>query len=125
MGFPSPTADYTDKPISLDEIFIKILHATYFMKCPDDRPNAGVLEDVLLVIDSSKRPVRGSFVVSALCCEFLLRRFLMMPVPCLAKLENYDDVTFAEEETGFEIFGVVTHVVNDMAMSELYYNFCM
>lgn len=38
--------------------------------------------------------------------------------PLFSKLENYDDVTFADEETGFEIFGVVTHAVNDMSMSE-------
>lgn len=48
-----------------------------------------------------------------------------MPVPCLVKLENYDDVTFADEETGFEIFGVVTYVVNDMSMSEFDDNPCM
>ncbi|OAT58296.1 hypothetical protein M993_02831 [Obesumbacterium proteus ATCC 12841] len=54
-----------------------------------------------------------------------MRRLLTMPVPCLAKLENYDDVTFADEETGFEIFGVVTHVVNDMSMSEFDDNPCM
>ncbi|QBJ32943.1 S24 family peptidase [Hafnia alvei] len=125
MGFPSPAADYTDKPISLDELFIKTPHATYFMKCPDYCPSAGVLKDALLVIDSSKRPVHGSVVIAALCGEFVLRRLLTMPVPCLAKLENYDDVTFADEEAGFEIFGVVTHVVNDMSMSEFDDNPCI
>lgn len=46
-----------------------------------------------------------------------MHRLLTIPVPCLAKLENYDDVTFADEETEFEIFGVVTHVVNDMSLT--------
>lgn len=47
MGFPSPAADYADKPISLDELCIKTPHATYFMKCPDHCPSAGVLKDTL------------------------------------------------------------------------------
>lgn len=84
-----------------------------------------MLKDALLVIDSSKRPVHGSVVVAALCGQFVLPRLLTMPVPYLAKLENYDDVTFADEETGFEIFGVVKHVVNDMSMSEFDDNLCM
>lgn len=63
----------------------------------------------------------GAFIAR----RIILRRLLTMPVPCLAKLENYDDVTFADEEAGFEIFGVVTHVVNDMSMSEFDDNPCM
>ncbi|MDX6845504.1 hypothetical protein SJZ81_10865 [Hafnia alvei] len=125
MGFPSPAADYVEKPISLDEQFIKHPAATYFMKCPDYCPSSGVLKDALLVIDSLKRPVHGSVVVAEVCGEFVLRRLLTMPVPCLVKLENYDDVTFADEDTGFDIFGVVTYVVNDMSMSEFDDNPCM
>lgn len=34
-------------------------------------------------------------------------------------------VTFADEETGFEIFGVVTHAFNDMSMSEFDDNPCI
>ncbi|MEG1466428.1 MAG: hypothetical protein RSA68_08390 [Hafnia sp.] len=41
----------------------------------------------------------------------------LLPMLCLAKLENYDDVTLADEETGFEIFGLATYIVNDMSMS--------
>ena len=41
-----------------------------------------------------------------------------MLVPCLARLENYDDVTHTNEDTGGVIFGVGTHVVDDMTMSE-------
>lgn len=44
MGFPSPAADYVEKPISLDEQFIKHPAATYFMKCPDYCPSARVPE---------------------------------------------------------------------------------
>lgn len=95
------------------------------MKCPDYCPSSGVLKDALLVIDSLKRPVHGSVVVAEVCGEFVLRRLLTMPVPCLVKLENYDDVTFADEDTGFDIFGVVTYVVNDMSMSEFDDNPCM
>lgn len=82
MSFPSPAADYTDKPISLDELFIKTPHATYFMKCQDYYPSAGVLKDALFVIDSSKRAVHGSVIVAALCGELVLRLLLTMPVPC-------------------------------------------
>lgn len=48
-----------------------------------------------------------------------------MLVPCLARLENYDDVTYTNEDTGGVIFGVVTHVVNDMTMSEFDDSPCM
>lgn len=67
------------------------------MKCSYYCPSASVLKDALFVIDSSKRPVHGSVVVASLCGEFVLRRLQTIPVPCLAKLENYDDVTFADE----------------------------
>lgn len=53
MGSPSPAADYIDKPISLDELYIKTPHATYFMKCPDYCPSTGVFKDARLVIDGS------------------------------------------------------------------------
>lgn len=76
MGFPSPAADYTDKSLSLDELCIKTPHETYFMRCPDSCPCAGVLKDALLVIDSSKKAVHGNVVVAALCGEFVLRRLL-------------------------------------------------
>lgn len=125
MAFSCPAADYIERPISLDELFVKNPASTYFMKCPDYCPSAGLLKDALLVIDSLKRPVHGSVVVAELCGEFVLRRLLTMPVPCLAKLENYDDVTFTDEETGFEIFGVVASIVNDMSIDEFDDNPCI
>ena len=56
-GFPSPAADYIDKPIDLNELLIAHPAATYFVRVAgDSMVGIGIFDGSLLLVDSSIRP---------------------------------------------------------------------
>jgi len=123
MGFPSPAADYTEKPISLDALCIQKPAATYFMRAGQSNLRAGIQNGAMLVIDCSLKAHEGSIVIVALGGEFVVKRLRLHPVPALLPLDYSGtpvpiDLEDMDENAATRIFGVMTYCVNDMRTGE-------
>ncbi len=116
MGFPSPAQDYIEKSLSLDELCIRHPAATFFMRAGDDCMRAGIFKDAVLVIDRDITPTHGSVVIAVVDGHHAIRRLLLRPQPALERLDGYGQpiVIDIDADEGLVIFGVVTHVVNEM-----------
>lgn len=123
MGFPSPAADYTEKPISLDALCIHKPHATYFMRAGQAYLRAGIQKGATLVVDASVKPCDGSIVIVALGGEFVVKRLRLHPAPVLMPVDYAGtpvpiDLDDMDENNATRIFGVMTYCVNDMRTGE-------
>ncbi|EPS4513543.1 S24 family peptidase [Klebsiella aerogenes] len=123
MGFPSPAQDYEDKGISLDERFIKDPSATYFMRAASTYYKAGIIQGALLVIDSSLSPCDGSLLICAVDGELKIKRYRVMPRPCLEDLQTgrREEIP-RDNDDGYSnqhaVFGVITYIINDARLGE-------
>lgn len=123
MGFPSPAADYTEKPLSLDALCIHKPAATYFMRAGQAYLRAGIQKGATLVVDSSAKACDGSIVIVALGGEFVVKRLRLHPAPALLPLDYAGtpvpiDLDDMDENNATRIFGVMTYCVNDMRTGE-------
>lgn len=123
MGFPSPAADYTEKPLSLDALCIHKPHATYFMRAGQAYLRAGIQKGATLVVDASVKPFDGSIVIVALGGEFVVKRLRLHPAPVLMPVDYAGtpvpiDLDDMDENNATRIFGVMTYCVNDMRTGE-------
>ena len=116
MGFPSPAADFVETTLSLDAMFIKRPHATYFMRAAQKYWRAGIMKDALLVVDCPLPALDGSIVVCALGGDYEVRRMRLHPSPYLEHLDTFERATLSGDDD--QIFGVVAYVVNDARSEE-------
>ena len=79
-GFPSPAADYIDKPIDLNELLIAHPAATYFVRVSgESMTGAGIFDGSLLLVDSSIRPQHNDIIIACLGGEFTVKRYVTHP----------------------------------------------
>lgn len=116
MGFPSPAADFAEATLSLDAMFIKRPHATYFMRAGQKYWRSGIMKDALLVVDCTLPALDGSIVVCALAGDYEVRRMRLHPSPYLEHLDTFERATLSGDDD--QIFGVVAYVVNDARSEE-------
>lgn len=65
-GFPSPTADYVEQRIYLNELLIQHPSATHFVEASGDSMiDTGISDGNLLVEDSSKTAEHGDIIITA------------------------------------------------------------
>ncbi|ENO7474188.1 HumD family translesion DNA polymerase [Citrobacter amalonaticus] len=122
MGFPSPATDYIDHRISLDEKFIDHPASTYFMRAGQTYWREGILNGVLLVVDSSLTPCDGSLLVCNIENELRIKRYRLHPRPHLVNLESgkREDIpsTSGDYNVTSPVFGVITYIINDARSGE-------
>ncbi|EGC2528023.1 TPA: S24 family peptidase [Escherichia coli] len=122
MGFPSPAADYVESRISLDHQLIRHPSATYFMRAADSHHREGILQGALLVVDSSLTPVDGSLLVCAMEGEYRIKRYRKYPRQHLEDLSTGKKEALPVDDDGCTgsnaVFGVITHVINDVRSGE-------
>ena len=113
-GFPSPAADYIDKPINLNELLIAHPASTYFVRVSgDSMTGAGIFDGSLLLVDSSMRPKHNDIIIACLGGEFTVKRYVTRPrIMLLAENPEYLAIEFNEGEV-LETFGVVKFVINE------------
>ncbi|WP_236263632.1 S24 family peptidase [Escherichia coli] len=125
MGFPSPAADYVESRISLDHQLIRHPSATYFMRAADSHHREGILQGALLVVDSSLTPVDGSLLVCAMEGEYRIKRYRKYPRQHLEDLSTGKKEALPVDDDGCTgsnaVFGVITHVINDVRSGEFDY----
>jgi len=115
-GFPSPADDYLDTDLNLHKYLVKHPAATFFIIAKGhSMENAGISDEDLLVVDKSIEAKNNDIVVAALDGEFTVKRYIVSGKKICLRAEtgvsHYPDINI-EEDTDFEVWGVVTHTIH-------------
>ncbi len=113
-GFPSPADDFLDKRLDLNEHLVKHPAATFFVKVQGSSMiQAGIHAGDILIVDRALEPADRRIVVAAVNGELAVKRLCKRKDKVFLASENPDfremEVT---PEMGFEVWGVVTHVIH-------------
>lgn len=112
-GFPSPSEQYVESPLDLNQLLVKNPAATYFVRVSgDSMTGAGIHSGDILVVDRSLDAADGDIVIACLDNEFTVKYFRR---DCRGiRLEpanrNYP-VIILEGEQELRLFGVVTSCI--------------
>ena len=112
-GFPSPTEDFKQERLSLDNELIKNKEATFFARVSGQSMiEAGLNDNDLLVIDRSLSPTHNKIAVCFLDGEFTVKRLKVEKDEVWLQPENknYQPIKITEEND-FVIWGIVTNVI--------------
>ncbi|MBQ7209441.1 MAG: translesion error-prone DNA polymerase V autoproteolytic subunit [Paludibacteraceae bacterium] len=118
-GFPSPAADYTDEKIDVVRELVRHPETTFYARVDGDSMlDAGIFSGDIVVVDRSRLPHDGDFVVACLDGEFTLKEYRLDPsgkcawlVPHNAKYEKIR----VSEQNSLIIWGVVTHNIHTLS----------
>jgi DNA polymerase V len=115
-GFPSPATDYMDAKLDLNELCIKNPSATFFFRVSgDSMQGVGISDDDILIVDRSLKPKIRDIVIAVFEKEFLVKRFCRQGrfIVLMSENPNYTPIII-EEETDFQVWGVVTKVIHNV-----------
>lgn len=113
-GYPSPSEDWLERELDLNELVIRHPNATIFVRVSGDSMlNACIHPNDVLVVDQSLEPVDGNIVIVALDGELLVKRLCCRGKHLFLVAEN-DDYPEIEvsEAMDCRVWGVVTTVVH-------------
>lgn len=113
-GFPSPADDYLERHLDLNEHLIRHPEATFFLRVQgDSMEGEGIHDGDLLVVDRTEEPTHGRIVVAAVNGELTVKKLFSRKgrVSLVAAHPDYPPILI-KEETGLEIWGVVTNVIH-------------
>lgn len=116
-GFPSPAADYKEEDIDIRQIVQPNPTSIYFARVKGDSMiNAHIPDNSIVVIDKSKVLRNHSIVIATVNGERLLKRFVKTNVGTFLSPSNnnYKPIPITPD-MDFSIWGVVTHVIIDLA----------
>jgi DNA polymerase V len=115
-GFPSPADDFKEFKISLDKTLVRNKEATFYAKVSgQSMVGAGLDDGDLLVVDKSLDPQHNKIAVCFIDGEFTVKRINVTKDGVYLKPENpaYDPIKVTEE-SDFQIWGIVTHVIKKL-----------
>lgn len=115
-GFPSPAEDYIEGSLDLNKHLIKHPAATFFVKVTGDSMiNAGIHPDDILIVDRSLEPVNNKVVIAVLNGELTVKRLKLKGkrIFLIPENSNFSPMEI-DENTDFEIWGVVTNVIHPL-----------
>lgn len=112
-GFPSPTEDFSQERLSLDQELVKNKETTFYARVSGQSMiGAGLDDNDLLVIDRSLEPENNKIAVCFLDGEFTVKRLHVTKDEIWLKPENPDyPIINITEENNFLIWGIVTNVI--------------
>jgi DNA polymerase V len=113
-GFPSPAEDYVEGQLDLNKHLIKHPAATFFVRAAGDSMiNAGIFPGDILIVDRSIEPADKKVVIAVINGALTVKRFRKMDGKAFLVPENekYKAIEITDE-TGGEIWGVVTNVIH-------------
>lgn|GEM_PF-1473825 len=100
-GFQSPCAEFAEKPLSLDERYLRNKPSLFIIEASTDAPSLGVKKEDKLLIDRSLRPNEGQLVLLVLNNEFTLQKF------------SRERFKSSDPESGDFVWGVVTTLLRE------------
>ena len=113
-GFPSPTDDYVEKNLDLNELLVQKPAATFFVRAQGESMlGAGIHPNDILVVDRSLEAVPGKVVICAINGELTVKRLDRVNDQWQLKAENsdYADIVI-HDELELVVWGVVTNVIH-------------
>ncbi len=115
-GFPSPAADYEEGRLDLNRHLIKNPAATFFVKVTGDSMiGAGIHSGDMLIVDRSVEPRDKKIVIAVVDGELTVKRFRIRKKKIWLEAENENFAPkHIDEQTEFEIWGVVTNVIHPL-----------
>ncbi|WP_145500170.1 translesion error-prone DNA polymerase V autoproteolytic subunit [Yersinia bercovieri] len=116
-GFPSPAADYVERPLDLNELCIAHPAATYFVRVSGhSMTGAGIYDGSLLVVDRSITAQHGDIIIAAIGGEFTVKKLCLHPIVQLEAMNpDYSPIILNDGGDDLETFGVVRYVINEAA----------
>ncbi|TDE10803.1 LexA family protein [Dyadobacter psychrotolerans] len=112
-GFPSPAADFIDLTIDLNKELIKNPSSTFLARIEgDSMSDINICNGDIVVIDKSLDATEGKIIVAFLNGAFTVKRIQFEKKGCWLVAENpkYPAIRVTEE-SDFQIWGVVVHVI--------------
>ena len=112
-GFPSPAMDFIDLTIDMNRHLIKHPSATFYGRVKGhSMKDVGIFDGDLLVIDKSLEPKNDKIAVCYLDGEFTVKR-IKVDNGCIWLVPANTDFQpiRVNEDNGFLIWGIVTHVI--------------
>ena len=112
-GFPSPADDFKEYKISLDKTLVRNKEATFYARVSGQSMiGAGLDDGDLLVVDKSLEPTHNKIAVCFIDGEFTVKRLKVTTEGVYLQPENpiYDPI-LVTENSDFQIWGIVTHVI--------------
>jgi DNA polymerase V len=113
-GFPSPAEDHIERKLDLNELLIQNPAATFFVRVAgDSMTGAGIHHGDILVVDRSLQAAHGKIVIAIIHGELTVKQLVRHDASWRLVAANaaYPAVTITEE-TGCEVWGVVTSVIH-------------
>ena len=120
-GFPSPAADYVERPLDLNEHLIQHQAATFFVRSTGDSMiGAGIHSGDLLIVDRAITANNNSVVLAIIDGEFTVKRLKWENNKLWLQPENnnYPNINITEE-MDFTVWGVVTNVIHSLTGKKL------
>ncbi|QSX34463.1 translesion error-prone DNA polymerase V autoproteolytic subunit [Shewanella avicenniae] len=110
-GFESPAAEYSQLPLSLDELLVEHPSATFFcIANGDSMQQAGIFDGDVLIVDRHVNRMSGDVIVANINGEFVCKFIDTKQRLLLSANEAYQPVPISEFDT-FSIEGVVVRAV--------------
>jgi len=115
-GFASPAGDYEEVRLDLNSYMVERPAATFFVRAAgDSMAGAGIYSGDLLVVDRSIEPRDKAIVIAAVDGELTVKRIRIGPGKVRLEPENEEyPVRQIDEQTEFEVWGVVTGVIRKL-----------
>lgn len=112
-GFPSPTEDFKEERISLDNELVKNKETTFYARVSGQSMiGAGLDDSDLLVIDRSLEPAHNKIAVCFLDGEFTVKRLKIDKEGLWLQPENPNyPIIKITNANDFIIWGIVTNVI--------------
>lgn len=118
-GFPSPAADYEEKPLDLVKFCIKHPAATFVFEVEGEcMTKAGIMHGSNLIVDRAEvsNVKSGDIVLALIHSEFTVKRIQWRGNEVWLCPDSYDPIyqpILITEEMGFEVWAKVMKVIHD------------
>ena len=115
-GFPSPTDEFSEGTLDLNDYLILHKAETFFVRVTgDSMKGVGIFPEDLLIVDRALTPVSGKIVIAVLNGEMTVKRLKKENDQIFLCSENdqYPDILISEEDD-FSIWAVVTNVIHSL-----------
>jgi DNA polymerase V len=112
-GFGSPTDDYMDRGIDLNQQLVRNKPATFFMRVQGNSMiNACIHDGDIVIVDRGLKPETGQIIIALLDGEMLIRRYERnrQRIRLLPETNKLSPIEITDLSV-FSIWGVVTYII--------------
>jgi len=115
-GFPSPSDDFLDLDINLQDFLIKHPSATFCVRVNgSSMEKANIHSGDVMIVDKSLSPKNNSIVLAVIDSEFTVKRIKKNGEKLYLNPENdaFNPIEITED-MNFNVWGVVTHIIHEV-----------